>query len=225
MPGLGAVRRLGVARPEARAFWRRWVRVVGAAELAGFAVPALAGVTGYALGLRGAPLAGLALAGGAVEGLVLGYGESRVLAAVLPDLPRRRWMAATAGAAALAWAIGLAPSTLHDLGAPTPVIVAFALPGSVALLLSLGAAQWAVLQRHLEGAHWWIWANAGAWLAGLPATFVFPALVPNDAPPWAFAIAFIAAGGVMATTIAAVLGRALVAMLAHAGVAMAAPTS
>jgi hypothetical protein len=148
--------------------------------------------------------------------MVLGYGEARVLRPVLPAFAVARWTAATAAAAAGAWAAGFTPPAIHHLGAPAWAVVMAAVLAAVVVLLSLGGAQWTVLRHHLPNARWWVPANVVAWVAGLPPTFIFPALVPNGAPAWAFALAFLAAGGAMAGIVAAVLGRALVAMLERA---------
>ena len=71
-----------------------WLTTVTAAEFAGFLVPAYVGaITADA---RPAVQIPAVLAAGTCEGLVLGWGQARVLRRVLPGLPVRHWMIATA---------------------------------------------------------------------------------------------------------------------------------
>jgi hypothetical protein len=90
--------------------WRSWVVTVTAAEAAGFAVPA--GVGALTAGSPPAVSVPALLAAGALEGGVLGWGQATVLRRVLPRFPAVRWIMVTSAAAVLAYAIGLAPSTL-----------------------------------------------------------------------------------------------------------------
>jgi hypothetical protein len=104
------------------------------------------------------------VAAGAVEGAVLALGQAFVLRRELPRFDSRAWTAATAAAAALAWSIGLLPSTVGDRIDDVPL--AAAVPAGVVLvtlLLPLGVAQWWVLRRYVERAPVWIWANVLAW--------------------------------------------------------------
>jgi hypothetical protein len=125
------------------------------------------------------------IAAGAGEAAVVGYAQGRALRPSLPGLDQRAWVAATAAAAALAWAIGLAPSAFHDelSGWPIPLLAILGLVAGVVLLCSIGAAQAAILRRHVRGAGRWIGANVAGWLAGLAIPFV------------ALALAVAAAGG------------------------------
>jgi hypothetical protein len=88
---------------------RLWFPAVTIAEFVGFSVPAVVGALTIS---APAPAAVVSLvAAGAVEGMVLGSGQTAVLRRALPGLPRRRWVLATGAAAATAYVIGLAPST------------------------------------------------------------------------------------------------------------------
>jgi hypothetical protein len=82
----------------------------------------------------------------------------------------------------------------------------------LALLLSIGVAQWIVLRRHLPRAARWIVANALAWIAALPIPFaVLGATASTGAVVQA--LAGIAAGAAMGAVVAAVTGQALLGLL------------
>lgn len=200
------------------ALWTRWVRRVTLAETLGFAVPAVTGVVGWAAGVPLGALLALGVAGGAVEGAALALGEHSAARERLPELPRRRWVVLTAGAAAAAWAVGLTPSTLHDLGAPVVALVGAWLVAAPLILLSIGLAQALVLRRVLgEDAWWWVAINAAAWLIGMIPAFAGPMLVPNGAPVIAWVAAFVASGLLMAATVAAITGAGFLWLLRRAG--------
>ena len=200
--------------------WRRWTLATTVGELLGFAVPALAGAAvilalgepdGLATALAFAALLTLA---GAGEGAVLGTAQARVLVRAIPALSRRAWVIATALAAALAWSIGMLPSTVIGRWEIPPLLIGAAAVVLVPVLLgSIGAAQWLVLRRSLPGAALWIPANAIAWIAGLPFTVVPPMLLPNSSPVAAFVTVGIAGGVLMGATVGAITGVALVRLL------------
>ncbi len=85
------------------------------------------------------------------------------------------------------------------------------------LLLSLGTAQWLSLRHHFPRAGRWVWASAGAWLAGLAVPFAGLALVPDGSPAAAFIVAGVVSGWLMGAVVGAVGGLALVRMLPSAG--------
>jgi hypothetical protein len=92
------------------------------------------------------------------------------------------WVAATAIGAFLAWAMGMAPSTLMALNqsggsSPPPEIsdaVKYALASVMGAALGtiLGISQWRALRRYVAGASLWVWANAAAWAVGMPMVFI-----------------------------------------------------
>ncbi|QTE01951.1 hypothetical protein S1361_31760 [Streptomyces cyanogenus] len=90
------------------------------------------------------------------RGILLGAAQAHVLHQVLPDLRPRRWVAATAVAAGLAWLLGLLPSAMLPRIGNRPAAAGLAAVDGLLLLLSLGAAQWWVLRRHITGAGTWI---------------------------------------------------------------------
>ena len=200
--------------------WRRWMLATTVGELLGFAVPALTGAAvflafGEPEGLAAAlGFAALLVLAGAGEGAVLGTAQARVLVRAAPAVSRRAWVIATALAAALAWSIGMLPSTVIGRWQIPPLLIgiAVAVLGPV-LLTSIGAAQWLVLRRSLPGAALWIPANAVAWLAGLPFTVIPSMLLPDSSPVAAFVAAGIAGGVLMGATVGAITGVALVRLL------------
>lgn len=190
-----------------RALLRSWTAWVAAGEAIGFAVPAIAGaVTASASSYVSVPVL---LAAGAVEGAVLGAAQAHVLRAAVPGLPGRRWIAVTSGAAVIAYALGLLPSTIAGQWS-MPAIVALAGVAGTGLLLSIGAAQWTVLRRHIGHAAWWIAITAGGWLGGL-AVFLLVAmpLWQPGQPSWLIAVIGVVAGVLMATTVALLTGLGL----------------
>lgn len=203
---LGAVDDLG----------RRWFAAVTLGELLGFAIPSTVG--GIAWSLDASPIAFyfLLVAAGAGEGAVLGVAQWLVLRNPLPELSRGRWIGATAAAAALAWSLGMLPSTLGDRmeSVPLALLAPVVGVGCLALLLSVGAAQAVVLEKHVRGAWLWIAGNALAWCAGLLVSIsVISVLVTEDTALAEGIAVGVLAGVLMGATVALVTGRFLVRML------------
>jgi hypothetical protein len=199
-----------------RSLFQAWVLTVSAAELAGFAVPACAGaLTAGAAAVVAVPVV---LAAGVVEGFLLGWGQARVLATVVPALRRRQWIAATVAGAVLAYVVGLAPSTFATVWAswPAGVLVGVAVVLGAVLLGSIGVAQWLVLRRHVAWAGWWIPATAAAWLAGLTLFLAFatPLWHPGQAVALVIVIG-IGGGLLMAVAMATVTGAALCVLVSR----------
>jgi len=191
------------------------VLVTTGGEVAGFLVPvSVAAVAGAAL--DGLPGLGLMVVAGVGEGAVLGAAQGRVLRRVLPGFSTRDWVLRTAGAAGLAWALGMVPSSLGRTFADLPpgVQIAVTAPAGVALLLSIGVAQWTVLRRHLSGALAWIGWSALGWLAGLAVLLavVTPLWRPGQSAVLIAAIGVLG-GLLMAGTLAATTGWGLVRLL------------
>jgi hypothetical protein len=204
-----AVPAAGPATASAR--WRRWFGWVTVGEFVGFAAPAVVGAASTTWSLP-ATAAGLLLAG-AVEGTALGWAQAHVLGRELPALPRGRFVAATAVAAVVAYAIGLVPIALGERLAALPlaVLITGAMVGGACLLATIGTAQWLVLRRVRPRCAWWIITTAAAWAGGL---LVFTAVA---SPLWqpgqllALTIAIGVLGGLtMAATVAGLTGAAAV---------------
>ncbi|MGZ4438398.1 MAG: hypothetical protein ACXVW6_12205 [Nocardioidaceae bacterium] len=188
----------------------RWLVLVTAGELAGFCVPAAVGAATTA-----APAAVtlvLMVAAGSVEGAVLGTAQARVLTLVVPGLDPGRWVRATAAGAAVAWLLGMLPSTAYPLWRDWPVAPSLAV-GTVlgtALLLSIGVAQATVLRRYVAGAASWVGWTALAWLAGLGVllSVAMPLWQPDQGVVLIAAIGVLG-GFAMALAMAAVTGVAV----------------
>jgi hypothetical protein len=200
------------ARPlRGRALWRRWTSAVAIGETIAFIAPAVAGA---ALGALDAPfwlLAPVVLACGAVEGAVLGLAQAFALRQALPTVATRDWVRATVVGALVAWSIGLLPSAFELERLPTAAVVGAGVPLATTLLLSMGALQWRVLRTRVPRAGWWIATTAGAWAAGLIAfTAVTSPLWQEGQSPVLIAAIGVLGGVVMATTVAAASGAALV---------------
>jgi hypothetical protein len=184
-----------------RRLFQSWLPVVAAAELAGFAVPAVVGATTTAAPSIIAVTA-LILAG-VVEGGLLGWGQASVLRRVLSNFPTRRWVGYTASAAGLAYLLGMLPSVV---GGSWWVVAVVAVP----LLLSIGTAQWLVLRGRVPWALSWIGVTAAAWVAGLAVFLAFATPLWWSGQALALTVLVgLAGGALMATTVAAVTGLAL----------------
>jgi hypothetical protein len=101
--------------PRADRLWRRWVVANALGEALGLglaAVPGIALLDPDAPALPPLLTAGGMVAGGCLEGHVVGTAQWLALRRALPRLTRRAWVAASVAGAALAWALGMLPSTL-----------------------------------------------------------------------------------------------------------------
>lgn len=192
MPQNGPVR--GAERPALHGgvsegvLWLNWVGANAVGELVGLgAVAAIAMLAGPALlgdeeTLGGRLLFALVMiAAGAVEGLVVGVAQWRVLRRPFPALPRQAWLRATIAGAVIAWVLGMLPSILLSGSAPdgtvpptldrTTVYLLAAAMGA-ALGAVLGFPQSRVLRSHVERSGLWIAANALAWAVAMPVVFL-----------------------------------------------------
>lgn len=179
---------------------RRWVIAVTAGEAVGFMIPAAAGGVMAVAATPTFIVYPVMIAAGACEGALLGVGQSIGFG---PALVRRpAWVAVTALGAAVAWSIGMLPSTIAGFDPGSPASVPWMIAGALLLLASIPALQWLVLRRVMRRAFWWVPANAGAWAAGIlwtlaPSPFIdettsFPVLLG----------AYLVAGLLMAATVA-----------------------
>jgi hypothetical protein len=169
------------------AFYRRWIWANGWAELLGlggsmalgwFGTQALANVGDSPAVVVGSMVAAIVL-GTCLEGVLVGYAQARVLRATVPAFAPQPWIVATAVGAAIAWTLGMIPSTIVSLFAspeagaePPPIFdspLQYLLAAGLGLVLGcfLGAPQWRVLRRHAARSGWWVGANALAWAVGM----------------------------------------------------------
>lgn len=188
-----------------RGIWHAWFRWTTAGEFAGFLAPALVGALTSS--------AELLVLAGVVEGAVLGAAQAVVLRRVFHRPRSRYWIGATAIAAGSAWAVAMIVvhngERLNSL--PLVVLLPIAAVAGTGVLLSIGIAQWFVLRLRVPRTHMWVWANALAWGAGLGVFFAVatPLWQPGQ-PPALIALIGAFAGLLMAATMAAVTGTALV---------------
>jgi len=166
--------------------WVSWVAANALGELVGLG---LTGAIGALILSRQSTLGDsralfellLAVVSGAcVEGVAVGLAQWTVLRRVLTGIARRTWILATAVGAAVAWALGMLPSTMMDTGgeasAPGPepsaaTILVMTIGLGIVGGAILAGPQWLILRRHLAGAGWWVLFNAAAWAAGMPIAF------------------------------------------------------
>ena len=130
----------------------------------------------------------------------------------LPRLSTRLWVINTALAAALAWFLGMSPSTFHDSWSrwPVPVQLEVAAGLGLVLLCSIGVAQWLELRRHLPRPGRWVAATAAGWCIGLLAFFMVASpLWHPDQHPALIAVIGALGGLAMAVTMATTTGLAL----------------
>ena len=210
-------------------FWRRWIAANAIAELVGLGTVATLGyVVAACLGEPHSPLSAITLAAafvvlGAFEGLAVGVAQFWVLRAGLPNI--HGWVSATVIGAVVAWAVGMAPSTVMSIfgpdssGAPPEISEPVRLAMASALGLAAGPIlaffQWRRLRRHVAGAAWWLPANAVAWALGMPVIFAGAHLGALTANPALIvpgvALVLLAAGAV----VGALHGAALVWLISE----------
>jgi hypothetical protein len=206
--------------------WSAWTVANGAGELVGLGIAGLIGIAlvrGVEATLgAGAPLATAAImiGAGTLEGAIVGVAQWLALRGPFPAIGRRGWVGATALGAALAWTLGMLPSTLLSLGGdagspPPPGMAAplfFVLAAGLGVALGpfLGVPQWLILRRHAAGAGLWIPANMLAWGLGMPVVFAAAGNVPEGWPLAAIAALVLATAGAAGAVVGAVHGLALV---------------
>lgn len=182
---------------------RDWTVSATAGEFAGFLVPA---VVGAVLFDSAAALPAL-MAAGVVEGSVLGWSQARVLRRRLPAMSVRRWVLGTGVAAACAYLLGMSPSTFHETWSAWPMALPIALGVvfGVALLASIGFAQWLELRRHVARAGRWIAWTAAAWLAGLTVFLLVCTPLWQPGQPWWLVAAIGVLGGLLMAFVTALV--------------------
>lgn len=190
-----------------RALRRWWVIATTAGEALGFAVPALVGVVAF--DLHPALTLLLMVSAGALEGLVLGAAQSLVLRREFLGFSPTAWMGATSAGAGVAWFLGMLPSTFYPAWTQWPrlLTVLLGLVLGLALLVSIGFAQWTVLRHHVARSRSWVPANAAAWLLGLGVLLAITLPLWREGQPTALVALIGLLGGLgMALTMATVTG-------------------
>jgi hypothetical protein len=170
-------------------------------------VAAIAGALASTQGLPGAVEFALLVGAGSIEGALLGTGQAIGMSRLqLPSSVLRRWPVVTSAGAALAWSIGLLPSSIPNIPWFTPVTWLIAAVLGSALLLSIPTAQYLLLRSTIPTAGRWIWVNALAWLLGICWTFAPSPLVNASTPIFALILIYAVAGVLMAATVAVITG-------------------
>jgi hypothetical protein len=224
-------------------FYLRWILANGCAEFLANGCAEFLGL-GTTLGL-GAWLArtrpsldtspasalvtalGAILAGTFLEGALLGTCQAWVLKRALPAFEALRWIRATALGAALAWTLGMIPSTLMSIRAaahPQPATATPAEPGlGLTLLLAagmgavlgpfLGIPQGRIIRVHGMGVGRWVIANSSAWALGRPVIFLATALVNETSSAASVGLALGGATLLAGLVVGAVHGRFLLPLV------------
>lgn len=189
----------------------RWVLLVTLAEAAGFMVPA-AGMALTAASSRPILTLVTMVLAGSVEGAVLGSAQADCLYRwrVLPA--RRRWVAATSVGAAVAWSLGMLPSTLGGMSWTSGTAVAV-VAGGLMLLTSLPLAQYFVLRDYVRQPILWIPINMVAWLLGIAWTLLPSPWVDQSTPTGTLILVYSVSGLCMAATVATVTGLGMIRLL------------
>ena len=148
---------------------------------------------------------------GSLEGALLGTVQADCLYrwAVLPT--RRRWIIATSVGAAVAWSLGILPSTigLH----PTLRTVIMVGIGGLLLLTSLPLPQYFVLRDHVRRPLLWIPINLAAWLLGITWTLLPSPFIDQSTATAVLIVIYGIAGICMAATVAIITGLGLTRLL------------
>lgn len=136
----------------------------------------------------------IAMVGGAVEGLAVGYAQWMLLKRWLLSLTALAWVGVTVAAAVVGWFLGTLPSIVLGIvtedaatseatttGPPLWVMPLVGVGSGLLLGALFGWAQSLVLRRHVTNAQTWIVANALGWAAAM-AVMLTGASIPNE--PW-----------------------------------------
>ena len=217
-------------------FYARWVLANGWSEALGLGSTFLLGsLLAPALQqLRGVPAilltAAFAVALGVLlEGLLVGAAQASVLRRRLTGLPPKVWVRMTMIGAGLAWLLGMVPSSIAALNAPSstnhtsvpPPYVEYALAAGLGAVAGpvLGIAQWTALRRQAPRAGRWLWANALAWAVGMPVIFLGMDWVPWTGPAVARAMGIYVVCGLAGLVVGAIHGAVLTTIIPSPGTA------
>ncbi len=151
-----------------------WILVNGIAfvviPLAGVAVEQLASLATRKLveDHRALVVLIIAVIGAALQGLVVGSWQWRLLRRRVPDLKRRRWVMATLAPAFFVWLLVIAPEAADVLAKGGKTLVLFREGFIQALVLGplIGLSQAAALRGHTSRWAWWFAANVTTYLSG-----------------------------------------------------------
>jgi hypothetical protein len=122
--------------------------------------------------------------------------------------------------AVVAYAVGMLPASIGEglTRLPPLVLIAGGAIAGMALLASIGTAQWLVLRHDGYDAPWWILTTAGAWLAGLGVFMAVATPLWRPGQPVVVAVPVgVLAGVSMAGTVAVLTGFAAERLAGNGG--------
>ena len=110
----------------------------------------------------------IAVTGAALEGIVVGRWQWRLLRRRVPDLKSRRWVMATLVPAFAVWLLVIAPEAVDLLAKGGNTLIVFREGFIQALVLGplIGLSQSAALRGHTSRWAWWFAANVTTYLSG-----------------------------------------------------------
>jgi hypothetical protein len=180
---------------------RRWIVSVSIGEGVGFAIATSVAILTIVGGLDDPARFVLVIAGGACEGAALAIGQYLGMRTGRP--PMGRWVGVTTAAAALAWTLGLLPSTLGlDVGTAPALVIVLLVVGALVLLASIPVAQWLALRR--PNAFRWVPVNMAAWAVAILWTVAPSPFIDERSPIALIATLYVVAGILMAVTFASI---------------------
>lgn len=144
----------------------------------------------------------------------------------MANLRRWTWIVATVKGTALAWLLGMLPSTViamrsaggggGAIAAPEPgLLVQYALAATLGVIVGpiLAIAQWSVLRRSVPRASRWLAANAVAWIVGMPILFAGMGRVPWGGHPVQAILAIYIVCGLTGLIVGAIHGQIIVRLV------------
>lgn len=207
VPSAEELHRVYALAHDPRRVRRAWVAATTLGDAVGFLVPGV--VASVAYDWHAELFLAVMVVAGVVEGTVLGLAQSFVLAREFLGFSRTAWVTVTALGAGAAWFLGMLPSTSYPIWRDWPpwLLVPLGLTTGLALLGSIGFAQWLVLRRHVARSRTWVPANALAWLLGLGLMLAVATPLWREGQSTAVVVAIGAVAGLlMAFTVAVVTG-------------------
>jgi hypothetical protein len=187
-------------------FWR-WVAAVSAGEALGFLIPAIVGASLAVTDSSTSIVYPSMILAGAAEGALLGTGQAIGLGKAR-FAPAWSWISSTAIGAALAWSIGLYPSTF-GFDFRMPLAVPIAVIGAALLLSTIPTLQWLVFRHRDRRTALWIPLNIGAWAIAILWTVLPSPFIDGHTPIAVIVAIYSAAGLFMAVTVAMLSGLAM----------------
>ena len=209
--------------------WFQWIFANVIGEIIGLGVAALTGAVfvlflAKSLGAQSAfVMAAMMILAGAFEGFAVGTAQTKVLRKALANFYARGWIIATTTGVVVAWILGMMPSFLMSFNEEIPnaqpaeigeitIGLSAALMG-FALGIVLGFPQWIEMRRYVNGAGWWILANALAWTIGMPQLFAAASAIGEGFAAWQIVFLIFASIVSAAASVGAIHGLFLVWLL------------